>query len=95
MDRNHREQLVAVTKGHAFLGEYPLVQLAWRTEIFGAKPSFSGPKVCARADEIIACEQVDGLKGQSFWGKVRGASNPEVAHGSIWHLRDSPGEIYA
>jgi hypothetical protein len=95
IDRGHREQLVAVTKGHAFLDAYPLVQLAWRTQVFGVTPSFSGPKGCARADEIIACEQVDGTKGQSFWDKVRGASNPLAAHGSIWHLRDSPGKVHA
>jgi hypothetical protein len=105
IDRDHRQQLVAVTKGHVFLGAYPLVQLAWRTQVFGATPSFSalfgesasfsGPKLCTRADEIIACEEVDGIKGQSFWDKLRGASNAMNAHGSIWHLRDSPGEVHA
>lgn len=95
IDRDHREQLVAITEGHAFLGAYPLVQLAWRTQVFGATQHFSGPKFCTRADEIIACEQVDGIKGQSFWDKVRGASNAMATHGSIWHLRDSPGEVHA
>jgi hypothetical protein len=77
------------------MDSYPLVQLAWRTQVFGVTPSFSGPKDCARADEIIACEQVDDTKSQSFWDKVRGASSPLAAHGSIWHLRDSPGEVHA
>jgi GDP-mannose transporter len=92
--RNHRDQLIAVTKRNAFLDTFPLVQLAWRTKIFGAAPPSSGPTVCTRADEKIACAVVDGSSVPSFWDKVRGSAVSVIAHGSLWHPRDIPGQKY-
>jgi hypothetical protein len=90
----HRQQIVAVTKGHLFLDVFPVVRLAWRTRIFGAPPpSSTKPILCSRADEIIACTNVDGSGVPSFWDKVRGVHSPIEAHGSIWHMRDTPGLV--
>jgi uncharacterized protein CbrC (UPF0167 family) len=89
---NHRDQLIAVTKGNAFLDSLPLVQLAWRTKVFGADPQSSEPTVCTRGDENIACAVVDASSVPSFLDKRHGSAVSVLAHGSLWHARDIPGQ---
>jgi hypothetical protein len=91
LDRNHREQLIAVTKSHIFLDVFPVVRLAWRTRIFGASPPASQARVCTRADETIACATVDDSGVPGWWDKLKGAGSAVDIHGALWHLRDTPG----
>ena len=91
LDRNHREQLIAVTKGHIFSDIFPVVRLAWRTRIFGASPPASQARVCTRADETIACATVDDSGVPGWWDKLKGAGSAVDIHGALWHMRDTPG----
>jgi hypothetical protein len=88
---NLRDALIAITKNDITNNDtLPLVQLAWRTKIFGAAPPTSGPSVCTRADETIACAVVDGSSVPNFWDKLRGSADLIFPRGSLWHARDVP-----
>ena len=88
---NLRDALIAITKNDITNNDtLPLVQLAWRTKIFGAAPPTSGPSVCTRADETIACAVVDASSVPNFWDKLRGSADLIFPHGSLWHARDIP-----